>query len=106
MVSFGFSVNERELSKEANEEFMVSAIETMVHVSHLSGIKKGKEILAALVSDPKVIAPYRARFMEKDKIKKQPSLSMRCSLASLHLCRIKQDRSLPSSYDIFSRFAF
>jgi hypothetical protein len=87
-------------------ESVVSAVETTVHVSHLSGIKKGKEILAVLVSDPEVTAPYRARFMEKDKIKKQPSLSMRCSLASLHLCRIKQDRSLPSSYDIFSRFAF
>ena len=87
-------------------ESVVSAVETTVHVSHLSGIKKGKEILAVLVSDPEVAAPYRARFMEKNKIKKQPSLSMRCSLASLHLCHIKQDRSLPSSYDIFSRFAF
>jgi hypothetical protein len=89
-----------------NEESNVSAIETMVHVSHLSGIKKGKEILAVLVNNPEVTAPYRARFMEKDKIKKQPSLSMRCSLASLHLCHFKQDRSLPSSYDVFSRFAF
>lgn len=85
---------------------MVSVLETVMHVSHSSGIKKGKEILAVLVSNRKVTAPHRARFMEKDKIKKQPSLSMRCSLASLHLCHIKQDRSLPSSYDIFSRFAF
>ena len=85
---------------------MVSVLETVMHVSHSSGIKKGKEILAVLVSNPKVTAPHRARFMEKDRIKKQPSLSIRCSLASLHLCRIKQDRSLPSSYDIFSRFAF
>ena len=50
----------------------VSDFETVVHVSHLSGIKKGKEILAELVSDPKVAAPHRARFMERDKIKKQP----------------------------------
>jgi hypothetical protein len=85
---------------------MVRVFPTVVHVSHLSGIKKGKEILAVLVSNPKVAAPHRARFMERNKIKKQPELSIRCSLASLHLCRIKQDRSLPSSYDIFSRFAF
>lgn len=81
-----------------------------MHVSHSFGIKKVKGNSYGVSEQPESHYALHHDLLGKrdlrSKEKAGPSYPYARSLASLHLCRIKQDRSLPLPYDIFSRFAF
>ena len=86
----------------------MNLIDTLMHVSHSFGIKKVKGKSYGVSEQPESHCALHHGLLRPEVKGKKQALAIHNarSLASLHLCRIKQDRSLPLSYDIFSRFAF